>query len=77
MASTPARCESYGFLPVGLRITLGYTATVDNEGVFHHSIVDVCQIVGNYSDTFELKRRSMRRHADACVESHAGHFQQL
>jgi hypothetical protein len=42
MASTLARFESSGFLPVGTLKTLVYAAPVDNEEALHHCIVDAC-----------------------------------
>jgi hypothetical protein len=52
MASTLARFESSGFLPVGTPKTLLYASPVDNEEALHHRIVDVCQTIRNYPGIF-------------------------
>jgi hypothetical protein len=77
MASTLARFESFGYLPVGTPKSLVYVAPVDNEKAFHHRIVDVCQTIRNFSGVFERMRRSMMRRVEACVESHGGHFEHM
>jgi hypothetical protein len=61
MASTLARFESSGFLPVGTPKTLVY----------------VCQTIPNYAGFFERVRRAMMRRVEGCVESHKGHFEHL
>jgi hypothetical protein len=43
MASTLARFQSSGFLPVELIKTLAYVAPVDNEEVLHRCILDAYQ----------------------------------
>jgi hypothetical protein len=50
MASTLARFESSGFLPVGTPKALVYAAPVDNEEALHHRIVDACQTIRNCPD---------------------------
>jgi hypothetical protein len=47
MASTLARFESSGFLPVGTPKTPVYAAPVDNEEALHHRTVDACQTILN------------------------------
>jgi hypothetical protein len=74
MASTLARFESSGFLPVGTPETLVYGAPIDNEEALHHRIVDACQTIRNCPGIFERMRRSMMRRVEACIESHGGHF---
>jgi hypothetical protein len=75
MASTLARIESSGFLPVGTLKTLVYAAPVDNEKTLHHRNVDACHIIRNCPGVFE--RQSAMRHFEACIESHGDHFERL
>lgn len=77
MASTLFVFVSCGFLHVRTPKTLVYAAPVDNEQAIHHSNVHACLIIRNYPSIFEKTRRSMTRHAEACVESpgeHSEHF---
>jgi hypothetical protein len=48
IASTLARFESSGFLPVEAPKTIVYLAPVGNEKALHNSIVDACQITLHY-----------------------------
>jgi hypothetical protein len=77
MTSTLSRLESSGFLPVGTRKSRMSAVTLDNEEVFHHCSVDVCQIIRNCPGIFERMRRSMMRRVEACTESNGRHFEQL
>jgi hypothetical protein len=77
MASTPARFESSGFLPLETPKTLVYAAPVDNEEALHDRIKDACQTIRNYPGIFERIPRSMMRRVEACIESHGGHFEHL
>jgi hypothetical protein len=52
-------------------------APVDSEEALHHRIVDACQTIRNCPGISERMRRSMMRRAEACVESHGGHFEHL
>jgi hypothetical protein len=70
MASTLARFESSGFLPVGTPNSFVYAAPVDNGEALHHRTVDGCQIIRNYPGIFERMRRSMMRRTEACIASH-------
>jgi hypothetical protein len=65
MASTPARSEYSGFLPVGAPKTFAYAAPVDNEDTLHHRIVDAYQTIRNYPGISERMRRSTMRHGEA------------
>jgi hypothetical protein len=76
MASTLARFESSGFLPVTTLEALIYAAPVDEE-VLHHRTVDVCQTIRNYPGTFKRMWRPMMRRVEACVESHGENFVHL
>jgi hypothetical protein len=53
MASTLARFESSGFLPVGTPKTFVYAAPFDNEEALYHGIVVACQTTCNYSGIFK------------------------
>jgi hypothetical protein len=75
MASTLARFQYSGFLPVGTPKTLVYAAPVDNEEALHHRTVDTCQTIRNFPGIFERMQRSMRRRVKACIEYHGGHFE--
>jgi hypothetical protein len=77
MASTVAKLESSGFLPVGTPKTLVYAAPVDNEEASHHRIVDACQTIRNYPGIFKWMRRSMMRRVEVFIESHGRHFEHL
>jgi hypothetical protein len=77
MASTLARVESSGFLPVGIPKTLVYAAPVDNEEALHHRIVGACQTIRYYPGILERMRRPMMVRVEACIESHGGHFEHL
>jgi hypothetical protein len=78
MASTLARLESFGFLPVGTRKNPCVNAApVDNEEALHHCIVDACQTIRNCPAIFGRMRRSVMRRVETCVESHGGHFEHL
>jgi hypothetical protein len=68
MASTLARFESSGFLPVRTPKSLVYAAPVDNEEPLQHRMVDACQTIRNYPDIFEWMWRSMMRRVEACIE---------
>jgi hypothetical protein len=70
MASTLARFESSGFLPVRTPKSLVYAAPVDNEEALHHPIVDASKTVRIYPGIFERMRRSMMKLVEACIESH-------
>jgi hypothetical protein len=48
MASTLARFESSGFIPVATPKTAVYAAPVDNEEAPHHRTLDACQTIPNY-----------------------------
>jgi hypothetical protein len=69
MASTLARFESYGLLPVGTPKTLVHAAPVDNEEALHR-IVGACQTIRSYPSIFERMRQSTMRRVEACVEFH-------
>jgi hypothetical protein len=47
MASTSARFEFSGFLPVGATKN-PRAASVDNEEAFHHRIANACQLISNF-----------------------------
>jgi hypothetical protein len=72
MASTLARFDSSGFLPVEAPKN---TCVCDNEEVIHNHTVDTCQTIRNNPDIFARMRWSMRRRVDACIEFHEGHFE--
>jgi hypothetical protein len=76
MASMLTRFESSGCLPVGTPNTLVCAAPVDNA-VLHHRTVDAWQTACNYPSIFELIRWSKMRRAEACIQSHGGHFEHL
>jgi hypothetical protein len=57
--------------------SLVYTAPVDNEEEVHHRIVNACQTIRNYPGFFERMRLSMKRHAQACIQSLGRHFYQF
>jgi hypothetical protein len=48
MASTPARFQSSGCLPVGTLKKSVYAAAIDNKKAPHHHTVDDCQTIHNY-----------------------------
>jgi hypothetical protein len=73
VASTPARFESSGLLLV----ETPNAAPVDSEEALHHRTVDACQTIRNCPGISERMWRSMMRRAEACVESHGGHFEHL
>jgi hypothetical protein len=73
MASTLARFESFGFLPVGHQKTHVYAAPVDNEEALHHRIVHACQTIRNYPGNFERMQWAMMRRVEVCIESHGGY----
>jgi hypothetical protein len=77
MTSTPTRFKPSEFLPAGTPKNLVYAAPVDNEETLHHCITDACQTIRNCPDVFERMLRSMMRRAEACIESHGGHFEHL
>jgi hypothetical protein len=77
MASTIARFESSGFLPVETPKSLVYVAPVDNEKALHHRIVYVCQTIRNFSGIFARMRRSLLRRVEACTERHGRHLEHL
>jgi hypothetical protein len=77
MASTLARFQSSGFLPVGTPKTLVYAPPLDNEDALYYCSVDACQIIRNYPGIFERISRSMMRRVEACIESRGGHFEHL
>jgi hypothetical protein len=53
MASTSARFESSGFVPVGTIKTVVCVAPVDNKDALHHYTVDDCQTMCNYPSIFK------------------------
>jgi hypothetical protein len=67
MASTLARFESYGILPMRIRKPLVYATPVDNREEQLHRIVNTSQTIGNYPGIFEGMRRSMMRRVEACT----------
>jgi hypothetical protein len=69
MASTLAWFQSSGDLPQ-IRV---YSAPVDQEEALHRSVVDACQTIHNYSGMSER----MKRHVEACIDSHGGYFELL
>jgi hypothetical protein len=77
MASTLARLQSSGFLPVRTPKTLVYAAPVDNEDALNRRISDACQTIHNYPGIFERMQRCMIRRVKACIESHRGHCEHL
>jgi hypothetical protein len=77
MATTLARFESSGFLPVRTPKALVHAAPVDNEQALHHRIVDGCQTIRNYPDIFERMQWSMMRRVEACIESHGGNSEHI
>jgi hypothetical protein len=76
MASTLARFESSGLLPLGTPKNLVYAAPVDNEEAFHR-IVDACQTIRSDPSNFKRMRQSTMRRVKACVEFYAGHLEHL
>jgi hypothetical protein len=68
--------KSSGFLPVGTPKTF-YAAPADNKEALHHRTADACQTIHNNPGIFEQMRRSMMRCVEACIESHARHFEHL
>jgi hypothetical protein len=73
MASTLARFESSGLLPVGLLKTLA--APVDNKEALHHRIVNASQTIRNHPGVFEWMGRSMVIRIETCIESRRRYFE--
>jgi hypothetical protein len=72
MASTVAKLESSGFLPVGTPKTVVYAALVDNEEAFY--LPSHCGCLSEYP---QLQRRPMMRRVEAFIESHGEHLELL
>jgi hypothetical protein len=57
MASTLAKFESSGLLPVEIPKSFVYAAPVDNEEALHNRTADACQTICNYPGIFERMLR--------------------
>jgi hypothetical protein len=76
MASTIARFQCSGFLPVVTPKPL-VQLLLTKKDALQHSIVDVCQTIRNNPGFFEWMQLSMMRRFETCIESHGGHSEHL
>jgi hypothetical protein len=74
MASTLARFESSGCLPVEASTNSYAAAPVDKKDTFQHRIVDAWQASRNYPGIFEPMWRPILRRVEVCIQSHGGHI---
>ena len=57
--------------------TLVYSTPVNDVESLRQRIVNGCETIQNTPGIFQRVRQSMLRRAEACVESHGGHFEHL
>ncbi|EZA56517.1 hypothetical protein X777_03552 [Ooceraea biroi] len=57
--------------------TLVYSTPVPDVAPLRQRIVNGCDIIHNTPGIFQRVRQSMRRRAQACLESNEGHFEYL
>jgi hypothetical protein len=67
IASTLARLESSGFLPLGTPENRVYAAPIDNEETLQHRIADACLTIRNYPGIFEQIRLSVMGLVEVCI----------